>query len=134
MSTLYTGLADKVLVNTRSNDVFSTNRTAEQIWVGHVLDVVLDESSPYYKNDYGIGVIRVRLLPDDAKKPEESITTFASPADRTQVTLPLPGEQTIVYSLNFEMLTGEQQLAVLNRTMDLIMAKTGEVIDSLEIQ
>lgn len=44
------------------------------------------------------------------------------------------GEQTIVYSLNFEMLTGEQQLAVLNRTMDLIMAKTGQVIDSLEIQ
>ena len=97
MSALYTGLADKVLVNTRSNDVFSTNRTAEQIWVGHVLDVILDESSPYYKNDYGIGVIRVRLLPDDAKKPEESITTLAAPADRTQVTLPLPGEQVVVY-------------------------------------
>lgn len=46
----------------------------------------------------------------------------------------LSGEQDIVYSLNFEMLTGEQQLAVLNRTMDLIMAKTGQVIDSLEIQ
>lgn len=46
----------------------------------------------------------------------------------------LSSEQDIVYSLNFEMLTGEQQLAVLNRTMDLIMAKTGQVIDSLEIQ
>jgi hypothetical protein len=46
----------------------------------------------------------------------------------------LSSSEDIVYSLNFEMLTGEEQLAVLNRTMDLIMAKTGEVIDSLEIQ
>jgi hypothetical protein len=46
----------------------------------------------------------------------------------------LSSSEDIVYSLNFEMLTGEEQLAVLNRTMDLIMAKTGKVIDSLEIQ
>lgn len=46
----------------------------------------------------------------------------------------LSKEQEIVFSLEFEILTGEQQLAVLNRTMDLIMAKTGQVIDSLEIQ
>lgn len=46
----------------------------------------------------------------------------------------LSGSQDIVYSLNFENLTGEQKLAVLNRTMDLIMAKTGQVIDSLEVQ
>lgn len=46
----------------------------------------------------------------------------------------LSGSHDIVYSLNFEMLTGKEQLEVLNRTMDLIMAKTGQVIDSLEVQ
>ena len=46
----------------------------------------------------------------------------------------LSTDQEIIYSLEFKILTGEQQLAVLNRTMDLIMAKTGQVIDSLEVQ
>ena len=46
----------------------------------------------------------------------------------------LSAEQEIIYSLEFEILSGEQQLAILNRTMDLIMAKTGQVIDSLEVQ
>jgi hypothetical protein len=46
----------------------------------------------------------------------------------------LSTDQEIIYSLEFEILTGEQQLAVLNRTMDLIMAKTGQVISSLEVQ
>jgi hypothetical protein len=53
---------------------------------------------------------------------------------KNDIYLYLSSSEDIVYSLNFEMLTGEEQLAVLNRTMDLIMAKTGEVIDSLEIQ
>lgn len=34
----------------------------------------------------------------------------------------------------FESLAGEEKLAILNRTMDLMMAKTGQVIDSLEVQ
>ncbi len=34
----------------------------------------------------------------------------------------------------FESLSGEEKLAILNRTMDLMMAKTGQVIDSLEVQ
>ena len=46
----------------------------------------------------------------------------------------LSTDQEIIYSLEFEILTGEQQLAVLNRTMDLIMAKTGDVISFLEVQ
>jgi hypothetical protein len=46
----------------------------------------------------------------------------------------LLNNETIVYSAKFKMLTGTQQLAVLNRTMDLIMAKTSQVIDSLEVQ
>jgi hypothetical protein len=46
----------------------------------------------------------------------------------------LSKDQNIGFSAEFEMLTGEQRLAVLNRTMDLIMAKTGQVIDSLEVQ
>jgi len=53
---------------------------------------------------------------------------------KNDIYLYLSSSEDIVYSLNFEMLTGEEQLAVLNRTMDLIMAKTGKVIDSLEIQ
>jgi hypothetical protein len=46
----------------------------------------------------------------------------------------LSKDQNIGFTAEFEMLTGEQRLAVLNRTMDLIMAKTGQVIDSLEVQ
>jgi hypothetical protein len=46
----------------------------------------------------------------------------------------LSKDQEIGFTAEFEMLTGEQRLAVLNRTMDLIMAKTGQVIDSLEVQ
>jgi hypothetical protein len=46
----------------------------------------------------------------------------------------LSKDQNIGFTAEFEMLTGEQRLAVLNRTMDLIMAKTGRVIDSLEVQ
>jgi hypothetical protein len=53
---------------------------------------------------------------------------------KNDIYLYLSSSEDIVYSLNFEMLTGKEQLAVLNRTMDLIIAKTGEVIDSLEIQ
>ena len=52
----------------------------------------------------------------------------------TDLLLYLSAEQEIFYSLEFEILSGEQQLAILNRTMDLIMAKTGQVINSLEIQ
>jgi hypothetical protein len=46
----------------------------------------------------------------------------------------LSKDQNIGFSPEFEMLTGEQRLAVLNRTMDLIITKTGQVIDSLEVQ
>lgn len=108
MSTLYTGLADKILSNTRSGNTLASARTLEQIWVGHVLDVVLDDSSPYYNSDLSIGAIRVRLLPDDAQKPENEVITFATPADRTQVNLPLPGEQVLVYP------------AILGTTMQLV--------------
>ncbi len=40
----------------------------------------------------------------------------------------------IAFSQEFEALPGEERLAVLNRAMDLIMSKTGQVIDSLEVQ
>lgn len=40
----------------------------------------------------------------------------------------------IQFTQAFEFLSGEQKLAALNRAMDLIMAKTGQVIDSLEVQ
>lgn len=40
----------------------------------------------------------------------------------------------IAFSQEFEALPSEKQLAVLNQAMDLIMAKTGQVIDSLEVQ
>jgi hypothetical protein len=40
----------------------------------------------------------------------------------------------IQFTQEFEVLSGEQKLAALNRAMDLIMAKTGQVIDSLEVQ
>ena len=40
----------------------------------------------------------------------------------------------IKFTQEFEVLSGEQKLAALNKAMDLIMAKTGQVIDSLEVQ
>jgi hypothetical protein len=40
----------------------------------------------------------------------------------------------IEFTQEFDFLSGEQKLAALNRAMDLIMAKTGQVIDSLEVQ
>ena len=59
--------------------------------------------------------------------------TESAPANK-DLYLYLSKDQNIGFTAEFEMLTGEQRLAVLNRTMDLIMAKTGQVIDSLEVQ
>jgi hypothetical protein len=59
--------------------------------------------------------------------------TESAPANK-DLYLYLSKDQNIDFTAEFEMLTGEQRLAVLNRTMDLIMAKTGQVIDSLEVQ
>jgi hypothetical protein len=59
--------------------------------------------------------------------------TESAPANK-DLYLYLSKDQNISFTAEFEMLTGEQRLAVLNRTMDLIMAKTGQVIDSLEVQ
>lgn len=46
----------------------------------------------------------------------------------------LTNDSQIKFTQEFEVLSGEQKLATLNRAMDLIMAKTGQVIDSLEVQ
>jgi hypothetical protein len=46
----------------------------------------------------------------------------------------LTSDSQIQFTQEFEVLSGERKLTVLNRTMDLIMAKTGQVIDSLEVQ
>jgi hypothetical protein len=59
--------------------------------------------------------------------------TESSPANK-DLYLYLSKDQNIGFTAEFDLLTGEQRLAVLNRTMDLIMAKTGQVIDSLEVQ
>jgi hypothetical protein len=59
--------------------------------------------------------------------------TESAPANK-DLYIYLSKDQNIGFTAEFEMLTGEQRLAVLNRTMDLIMAKTGQVIDSLEVQ
>jgi hypothetical protein len=62
------------------------------------------------------------------------ITITESAPAYNDLYLYLSKDQNIGFTAEFEMLTGEQRLAVLNRTMDLIMAKTGQVIDSLEVQ
>jgi len=62
------------------------------------------------------------------------ITITESAPTNKDLYLYLSKDQNIGFTAEFEMLTGEQRLAVLNRTMDLIMAKTGQVIDSLEVQ
>jgi hypothetical protein len=97
MSSLYKGLGD---VYGPKSYLYPTSKgmyNFEKVKYGQVLDVILDDSSDYYGSDIGIGAIRFRLIPDDYKKSENQIQTFALPADRSHFKIPLPGEQVLIY-------------------------------------
>lgn len=99
MSSFFKGLGD--IYNPKSSTPVATPQkyTFEKVRHGQVLDVIYDEDSPYYGTDGGIGVIRFRHVYEDYNKGEEAIQLYAFPLDRTSYTLPLPGEQVLIYPI-----------------------------------
>lgn len=99
MSSLFKGLGDVLgpMSTPSAPSIYKSN--FERVRLGQVLDVILDDSSPYYRSDFGLGVIRFRIIPDDYQKPEGSINTYAFPTDRSNYTIPLPGEQVLIYPI-----------------------------------
>lgn len=99
MGSTFRGLAETLGPNNVKPNASSRKRGSERVLLGHVLDVILDESSPYYTSEYGIGTIRFRVIPEDYGKDEKSISTFAAPVDRSKYQVPLPGEQVVIYPI-----------------------------------
>lgn len=97
MSSTFRGLSEVLGPNNTKPNPSSRKKGSERILIGHVLDVILDESSPYYNSEYGIGGIRFRVIPEDYRKDEKDIGIFAFPANRTNYQVPLPGEQVVIY-------------------------------------
>lgn len=98
MSSLFKGLSDVVgpQIVAPAQTIFAKH-SYERVVVGHVLDVILDNTSPFFNTEYGIGAIRFRVTYDDYRKPEEELSLYAVPADRTNYKVPLPGEQVLIY-------------------------------------
>lgn len=90
-SGIFRGLSD----GNNSVNPYSKLFTQRNLVMGHVLDVVLDEYSPYYRSQASIGSIRFRPMPLQTEKSEELVAHIAYPADRTDYRVPLPGEQVI---------------------------------------
>ncbi|CAB4143463.1 Glycoside hydrolase, family 19, catalytic [uncultured Caudovirales phage] len=99
MGSTFSGLSEALGPNNTKPNQSSRKKGSERILLGHVLDVILDESSPYYSSEYGVGGIRFRVIPEDYRKDEKSISLLAFPADRTRYQVPLPGEQVVVYPI-----------------------------------
>jgi len=99
MSSTFSGLSEVLGPSNTKPNASSRKRGAERLMLGHVLDVVLNDSSPYYNSDYGIGAIRFRAIPEDHGKDEASVSTVAFPANRSRYQIPLPGEQVIIYPI-----------------------------------
>lgn len=99
MSSTFRGLSEVLGPNNTKPNPSSRKKGSERILLGHVLDVTLDESSPYYNSEYGIGAIRFRVIPEDYRKDEDKVNLYAFPADRSKYQVPLPGEQVIIYPI-----------------------------------
>lgn len=99
MSSTFSGLSEILGPNNTKPNASLRKRGSERIVLGHVLDVVLDDTSPFFNSEYGIGTIRFRAIPEDYSKSEKDISTFASPANRSRYQLPLPGEQVVIYPI-----------------------------------
>ena len=99
MSSIFSGLADVLGPLSPNRRPLEFTRGYQQLHIGHVLDVILDQDSPHYLNDYGLGIVRVRFVPSDSAKGEDGIVVLAGPADRCNYQVPLPGEQVLVYSV-----------------------------------
>lgn len=99
MSTLFRGLSEIIGPKYGGVPVNTYFISREKVRVGQVIEVVLDDSSDNFGNDLGIGVVLFRFNPADAKKSEASVNNLAFPLDRTHFTVPLPGEQVLIYPI-----------------------------------
>ncbi len=97
MGSTFSGLSEVLGPNNTKPNPSSRKKGSERILLGHVLDTILDESSPYYNSEYGVGAIRFRAIPEDYKKEEKNVSLFAFPANRSRYQVPLPGEQVMIY-------------------------------------
>ena len=91
MGALFTGFGE--LYSSKNGG--TPNNGGDKIVLGQVLDVVVDETSPYYDGPETIGMVRVRNLLTQYNVEEKTIQSFALPLDRSNYSLPLPGEQVI---------------------------------------
>lgn len=89
---LFTGLAEGF---NKGPIASATPSTLDEVVVGHVLDVILDENSEYYAGPESIGSVRIRNLQTQYNVKESTINLFARPLDRSNYRLPTPGEQVI---------------------------------------
>lgn len=99
MGSTFKGLSEVLGPNNIKSRSSTRKKGSERVLLGHVLDVVLDSTSPYFNSEYGIGAIRFRAIPEDYKKPEADIDLFAFPIDRARYQVPLPGEQVAIYPI-----------------------------------
>lgn len=97
MSSLNKSLAEYLGVS-RAPSIKKT--ISNQLFYGHVLDVIFGEDSIWYNGADSVGAVRVRLLPINYNKREDEQVVIAYPLDRTNYRVPLPGE-TIVSFVSF---------------------------------
>lgn len=70
---------------------------SNQLFYGHVLDVIYGEDSIWYAGADSVGAVRMRLLPINYNKPEDEQFIIAYPLDRTHYRVPLPGETILAF-------------------------------------
>lgn len=95
MATFFTGLGDRYSMPNKGGG--GKKGPPPKIFIGVVLDICLNESSPLYQSPRDIGKIRVRLIPEQSEKLEDDCKYKAYPLDRSTPKYPLPGEQVILY-------------------------------------
>ncbi len=95
MSSLSTGLSEFIQGGSPQQQPpgFST-----RLFTAHVLEVVKDETSPYYDSAIGpacIGSLKIKIVETQYNKFEDKSFYRAYPLDRGDYSLPLPGESVV---------------------------------------
>lgn len=99
MSTLFRGLSEIVGPKFGGTPLNNPTRSHEKVRIGQVMSVSLNADSEIYGNDLGVGAIVFRFNPYDTTKSEDELRAIAYPIDRTHYTVPLPGEQVLIYPI-----------------------------------
>lgn len=92
MGILFTGLGEGF--GSSASQPGQSN-SGDKLIIAQVLDVVLDDKSPYYDGVDSIGMVRIRNIITQFNKKENTLNQFARPIDRTNYVVPLPGEQVV---------------------------------------